>query len=572
MQTKYKMNWAKKTRLTAKLRFYSGWILFIFAFTHLINHSFGILGLNAIERARLIFIGFWRLPVLEWLVAFSFFVHFSFALNKLYNKSTFKGMTRAEWFQIIIGLLIPLFVVPHFMSTKIANLRFEVQDSYSYYLYAIPDYVQYLISTMLILVWAHGSIGIIQYLKQKKWYHRWSGTLIGMAVAIPILALWGTVTVIKEVNILQDNVSWVTALVAVNNPNDFDVNAWEESWVNEYSGGYLLFLLFFFSARQLRQYARNKKRNITIKYLEGAEVTISKGSTLLEASLLANIPHAHVCGGRGRCSTCRVQVVSGLAELPPPSNDEQKLLYKIGAQSTVRLACRTRPVTNCTVYPLLAPNIGLGESLWKKNAVYGIDRDVAILFADLRGFTSFAEDKLPYDVVFILNQYFQFMGHAIEMYQGRIDKFIGDAIMAVFGLSRNRKEACRDALHAARSMRFQLDRLNSQFHQELREPLQMGFGIHCGRVIIGEMGYKLSTNLVAIGDATNTASRLESLTKKFKAELIVSSKVVEWAEVDFSAHSRYEVELKGKQKPIEVYSVGELKEFRLGKYELQINT
>jgi len=102
--------------------------------------------------------------------------------------------------------------------------------------------------------------------------------------------------------------------------------------------------------------------------------------------------------------------------------------------------------------------------------------------------------------------------------------------------------------------------LNDQLKNELPEPLKMGFGIHCGHVIIGEMGYKDSNNLVAIGDATNTASRLEGLTKDYDCELIVSQDVIDCAELDFSSHERHQVELRGRQKPMEIFVVREIKE------------
>ena len=75
-------------------------------------------------------------------------------------------------------------------------------------------------------------------------------------------------------------------------------------------------------------------------------------------------------------------------------------------------------------------------------------REVVILFSDIRGFTSFSEKKLPYDLVFILNQYFQVMGHTVEEHNGYLDKFIGDGIMAIFGMRTGIEEACKDALQA----------------------------------------------------------------------------------------------------------------------------
>jgi adenylate cyclase len=382
-------------------------------------------------------------------------------------------------------------------------------------------------------------------------------------VGLPITALWGVVFAINEVDRLAQDPTWVAELNAKSNPGNVDLTAWSESWNYTFFGLYVLFILLFFVTRKVVHAIKKKRSGVLIKYLEGAEVFVAKGTSLLGASLQANIPHAHVCGGRGRCSTCPVQIVEGLADLPPRSNEEALLLDRLNCGSAVRLACRTKPLAPCTIYPLLLPDVSLKRSLWQKNNYTGTDRDVAILFTDLRGFTAMAEHKLPYDVVFVLNQYFQSMGQAVEAHHGRIDKFIGDAIMAVFGVETDKKQACRDALAAARSMRLQLDRLNAQLRSELTEPLKMGFGIHCGHVIIGEMGYKDSNNLVAIGDATNTASRLESLTKDFDCEMVVSKDVVDWAELDFSKYDTHAVELRGRQKPVQVYTLSDIRQMEV---------
>lgn len=557
------MNWAQKHRLRAKITMYTGWILFFYACTHLLNHSIGIFGLDTLEKARLIFLGFWRLPVLEWLVVSCLVLHVITVLIKLFTKTTYKGLATSEWVQIVLGFLALDIMVHHVMETKMVTKLFNVVDSYSYYLYWSPDYMDVLFLVMLIVLWTHGTIGIRSYVKQKTWYPRWRPWLSGLAVGLPILAIWGVANAIREVDILSQDPDWVTTLEAESNPLGIDLYEWEEGWSYTFVGAYLLFILLFFMTRKVVRYVKRKRSSILIKYLEGTEVSIPKGASLLEASLQANIPHAHVCGGRGRCSTCRVQIIEGLEQLPPASNDEVALLEKIKVGNAVRLACRTRPQSSVTIYPLLLPNVTLKQSLWKKSNYTGTDRDVAILFTDLRGFTSFAEDKLPYDVVFVLNQYFQFMGHAIETHHGRIDKFIGDAIMAVFGLETDQRQACRDALAAARSMRFQLDRLNDQLKSELAEPLKMGFGIHCGHVIIGEMGYRDSNNFVAIGDATNTASRLEGLTKEFDCELIVSQDVIECAGLNVNDLPLHHVEVRGRQKTMAIYAVKEVKEMEI---------
>jgi adenylate cyclase len=175
-----------------------------------------------------------------------------------------------------------------------------------------------------------------------------------------------------------------------------------------------------------------------------------------------------------------------------------------------------------------------------------------VLFADLRDFTRFAEGRLPYDVVFVLNQYFRAMGGVIEQHGGRIDKFIGDGIMALFGLERGTEEACLQALSAARAMAAALGQLNRRLQHDLREPLQVGIGLHVGPVILGHMGYGRATALTAIGDTVNVASRLETLTKEFEVDLVVSSRLAEAAGIDLSAFEERRIESRGRRRPLRV--------------------
>jgi adenylate cyclase len=163
-----------------------------------------------------------------------------------------------------------------------------------------------------------------------------------------------------------------------------------------------------------------------------------------------------------------------------------------------------------------------------------------------------AEGRLPYDVVFVLNQYFKAMGVVIEQQGGRIDKFIGDGIMALFGLERAPEDACLQALSAARAMAGALAQLNHRLRHDLREPLRIGIGLHVGPVILGHMGYGRATTLTAIGDTVNVASRLEALTKEFEVELVVSSRLAEAAGVDLGGFEERRIEIRGRRRPLRV--------------------
>ena len=189
------------------------------------------------------------------------------------------------------------------------------------------------------------------------------------------------------------------------------------------------------------------------------------------------------------------------------------MLARIHAPPGVRLACQARPTGAVTIQPLLPPRSRAQKALFGSDISQGKEQEVAVLFADLRGFASMAERRLPYDVVFLLNQYFRLTGEAVIAAGGHVDKFIGDGVMAVFGLRGRPELAPAQALDAARRMARALEVFNAQHHAELKTPFRIGIGIHFGPAIVGEMGFPPALSLTAIGDTVNTASRLESATQ-----------------------------------------------------------
>ena len=204
------------------------------------------------------------------------------------------------------------------------------------------------------------------------------------------------------------------------------------------------------------------------------------------------------------------------------------------------------------VTPLLPPFARAADGRRRVDLAQGSEQEIAILFVDIRGFTALSAGRLPYDVVFVLNRYFEAIGFAVESAGGRVDKFIGDGVMALFGIERGAQAGCREALAAARLMSERLPELNASLRAELDRPLRIGIGIHCGPAIVGEMGYGNAASITAIGDAVNTASRLESLTKNFACELVVSDETVSRAGLDLSGSPLHEIEIRGKREMLAV--------------------
>jgi adenylate cyclase len=316
-------------------------------------------------------------------------------------------------------------------------------------------------------------------------------------------------------------------------------------------------LLFTLLARVVRYWSEGSTR-IRIIYPGGQVVQAPRHFSVLEASRLAGIPHASVCGGRGRCSTCRIRVSQGFAALPLPSAGEQRVLQRVGAPPNVRLACQLRPTRDLSVTPLLPANAQAAAGYAQPSYLAGQERTIAVLFADLRTFTGIAEQKLPYDLVFLLNSYFEAVGEAIRNAGGMVDKFIGDGVMALFGVDVGPQEGCRQALAAARAMVERVNSLSQNLAEDLSEPLRIGIGIHCGPAIVGRMGYGTTIHVTAIGDTVNVASRLQDLTKEYSCQLIISEEVAKQAGLNALNLPRHELTVRNRREELAIYVVDDV--------------
>jgi len=322
-------------------------------------------------------------------------------------------------------------------------------------------------------------------------------------------------------------------------------------------GTYALAVLLTLIARVGRDLAERRRR-IRITYPAGRAVQAPRGFSVLEASRFAAIPHASVCGGRGRCSTCRIRVTQGLSKQPPPSAAEQRVLDRVGAPPNVRLACQLRPAEDLAVTPLVPATARASEGYDQPSYLAGQERSVAILFADLRTFTRIAEQKLPYDLVFLLNSYFETVGESIARAGGVVDKFIGDGVMALFGIESGPEAGCRQALAAAARMVEQVKVLSETLAGELAEPLKIGIGIHCGPAVVGRMGYGSTIHLTAIGDTVNVASRLQDLTKEYACSLVISEEVGKQAGLDVAGLPRHAITVRNRREALAIFVIDDL--------------
>lgn len=185
----------------------------------------------------------------------------------------------------------------------------------------------------------------------------------------------------------------------------------------------------------------------------------------------------------------------------------------------------------------------------------GSRKNVTVFFSDIRDFTKFSEGHTPEEVVTMLNEYFQIMVGIINRNNGVVDKFIGDAIMAVWGAPTSSDRDSLNAVKACIEMRQALEKLNEARISRNQVPLKMGIGLHCGFVISGTIGSDERMEYTVIGDTVNQASRIEASTKAFGTDLLLSDEVAELVKKEFITEEAGKVEVKGKSQPLTLFKV-----------------
>ena len=540
-----------------RVRLASGLVLFTYVTTHLANHALGLVSLDAMEAGRVYFLALWRNPLGSLVLYVSLVSHVALAFWALYQRRTLR-MPLWEAAQLALGLAIPPLLVSHIVGTRITWQVYGVEDAYSRValaLWALAPELGLRQILVVVLAWVHVMIGLHSIVKLRAWYPRAAPWLLGAVVLFPALSILGFVSGGRQAAALaRDPAVRAQMLWHGRAPLAPSETAALDRARATGLFGYTTLLGAVLVARGVRSTIQRRRGMIRATYPGGRRVIVPAGLSVLEISRYARIPHASVCGGRGRCSTCRVRILAARPQ-PPASEAEHRVLRRLGVPDDVRLACQLRPTSDLTVTPLLPATATAADGRVAGVTHGGREQEVTVLFADLRRFTRLAEHRLPYDVVFFLNRYFEAVGGAIERSGGVANQYTGDGVMALFGLDGHPEDGCRQALTAAAAMVESVAALSAALAADLAEPLRIGIGIHTGTAVVGRMGYGEAVYLTAVGDTVHVASRLEALTKDYDCELVVSEVVARRAGVATEGLPRHELTLRNRAEPLAVLVV-----------------
>ncbi|MDM9625289.1 adenylate/guanylate cyclase domain-containing protein [Rhizobium sp. S152] len=547
-------------RSIRRARLGAGLVMFVFITLHLSNHALGLISVSAADEGRRLFLAIWRNPLGTLLLYTSVFVHIALVLRSIYLRRSLV-MPKAELAQTILGLAIPLLLIDHVIGTRVAHALFDYRDDYetivrTLWITAPGNGLRQAMA--LVVVWVHGCIGLHFWLRYRPWYERIAAPFLAVAILLPVLGLLGFIEMGRTIAepAYEGFVDTGRYSANINARYASDPGAQQTIRLIRAClyGSFSAALLLVIAARGRRRW-KERVDQITVSYQGGDAIRVPRGFTVLEASRVGGIPHYSVCGGKGQCSTCRVQILSAYHDLPPPDKMEQTTLRRINAAADVRLACQLRPTHDITVVPLLVPATETALPANVQETSPGRERDITVLFCDIRSFTALTETRLPFDIVFLLNRYFALVGNAVEKAGGRVDKFIGDGAMALFGIGTSQEDGCRQALSAAAAIVRDLEKLSRELSDELSAPLRIAIGIHTGPAVVGTLGYGRVRSLTAIGDTVNVASRLESTAKEFEAAIVISEPVAMLSGADTTIAESREINVRGRVLPLKVFMI-----------------
>ena len=497
------------------LRLASGLVLFTYVTLHLVCHALGLVSLETAEAALRATVVVWHSLPGTALLYGAAALHVGLALYAVYERRTLR-MPPLQALRIALGLLMPLALIGHFVGTRYAHDRFGLPAEYARVAATIwAAGGQGLTLGLLAPGWVHGCLGLRFAFGSRRGWQPLRFPLFGAALLLPVLAALGFVTMGRELTAAER--APATLAVRPTAAQARELGTMREDALD----AYLAAIVLVAALRIVRSVdERRRKAVVRIRYPD-RNVVVPRGWTVLEASRSHGIAHPSMCGGRARCTTCRVRVLDGAAHCPPPEPDEARTLAGIDAPRSERLACQLRPTGDIAIELVLA----VPTSRWRAAPVRRptTEREVALLFFVVRIHPIAAASGVSaHDTIFALDRFDTLVGEAIDASHGVVCQRSGDRALALYGLGGDLAEAAQRAHATARGIVERAAAVAHRLEHDLRVDAAFAVGIHVGSVVVGSLGPRDARRVSAIGPAVEAVDRLQHAALAQRARWIVS--------------------------------------------------
>jgi adenylate cyclase len=515
------------------LRLISGVVMLLYLASHLANHALGLVSLDTAEVVLATVVGFWRNPIVTAVLYGAAGVHVALAIVSAYERRTFR-LPAAELLRIALGFWLPVMLIGHAITTRLEYGLVGAPSTYARVvseLWARDGEWQHM--GLLAPGWLHGCLGLNFAFARRPSWRRYRFILFAVALLLPVLSALGFVEMGRELarqrHLNGEDAAVTAPAVSDGTSVSRAAGAAIAPWRTGLVWGYLGVIGLAFTARGARNLLeRRQGKIVTITYPDRI-VWVPRGWSVLEASRAFQIAHVSSCGGRARCSTCRVRVVAGVDACPPPGADEQATLERIRADPDLRLACQLRPRDDISIIPLTRPDEPVNR---QKIAPLEADRDVVILLCQFSNRSVLERDHLAHDVLFVFTRYAERACSAVNDAGGTVSYVGHDNICAVFGLHDTTARASRQALTAAREIGQALDNLNGGLDLKWGCKAKIVISIHAGFAALSYIGQGVET-VIAAGPAMEIAEELGSQALHADKAFAISNAVFEAANVKF---------------------------------------
>ena len=515
------------------LRMTSGLILFAYIGAHMFNHALGLVSLQAAEAGMEIGVEVWYSRTGTIVLYGAAATHVLLALWAVYERRTFR-LPPAELLRIALGFTLPIVLIGHAVSTRIGYELFGLSSDYMRVisnLFASNSEVWQL--GVMAPGWLHGCLGLHLAFSRRPLYRRLRYVLFAAALLLPVLSALGFMVMGREITA---NPKAAAATAEYFSPANTAQRQSLSNWRDGILTAYFCIIGGAFGARELRNFLERRSQRLVSISFPGRTVRVPRNWTVLEASRSFHLPHASMCGGRARCSTCRVRVTAGEENCPPAGADEQDTLDRIGAPADVRLACQLRPQGDVSIVPLVRTE----RPVYRAAAApkLNTEQDIVVMFCDFLNRGELARDHLPQDLLYVLTLYVEALNNAIRAARGTISYVELDSVCALFGLDRSTGQAAQNALQTVAAIERVISDINNRLGRQWDCKMNVVVTVHIGRAAVGEIGASDPPTVIAIGEAVDVANALRKAAAAQGKQFAISEAVYAAAGLDLPSQDR----------------------------------